>query len=167
MEPEQLYQRRIASRFAAFDQDGDGTISREDFSTAAKRLLTEFDTSFRCDKGQALVTGAEAFWQGMAGIADVDGDQRVSQQEFVGGAVKRLHDHPDRFAEIARPFLHALLAIAPTRDDVERALRALGIEESAAALSARALSVDEEERVDEEAAVTAFARYFMTEDHPA
>jgi hypothetical protein len=50
---------------------------------------------------------------------------------------------------------------------VERALRALGIEESAAALSARALSVDEDERVDEEAAVTAFARYFMTEDRTA
>ncbi|MFF7181995.1 EF-hand domain-containing protein [Streptomyces sp. NPDC008121] len=163
MESEQLYQRRIASRFAAFDQDGDGTISREDFNTAAKRLLTEFDTSFRCDKGQALVTGAEAFWQGMAGIADVDGDQRVSQQEFVGGAIKRLHDHPERFAEIARPFLHALLAIAPTRDDVERALRALGIEQSAASLSARSLPADDAGKIDEEAAVTAFARYFMTE----
>ncbi|MFF8607751.1 EF-hand domain-containing protein [Streptomyces sp. NPDC015346] len=162
--PEQLYRRRIASRFAAFDQDGDGTISREDFTTAAKRLLTEFDTSFRCDKGQALVTGAEAFWQGMAGIADIDGDQRVSQQEFVGGAVKRLHDHPDRFAEIARPFLHALLVLAPTRPEVERALRALGIAPEAAALSAASLPTDDAGAVEEEAAVTAFARYFMTEE---
>ncbi|MGW0464474.1 EF-hand domain-containing protein [Streptomyces sp. NPDC003027] len=171
MEPEQqpvqqLHQRRIASRFAAFDQDGDGTISREDFSTAAKRLLTEFDTSFRSDKGQALVTGAEAFWQGLAGMADVDGDQRVSQQEFVGGAIKRLHDHPDRFAEIARPFLRALLVLAPTRADVERALRALGIAPEAAALSARSLPTDDSGRVEEEAAVSAFARYFMTEDRP-
>lgn len=48
----------------------------------------------------------------MAGIADVDGDQRVTREEFVTGAVKRLRDNPDRFAEIARPFLRWALAVA-------------------------------------------------------
>jgi hypothetical protein len=157
-DPGQLYQRRIASRFAAFDQDGDGTISREDFNTAAKRLLTEFEVPFRSDRGQALCQGAEAFWQGMAGIADVDGDQRVSREEFVGGAVKRLHDHPDRFAEIARPFLRAVLAIAETPAEIERALLALGIAPVPAALSARTLPTAASGRVDEDAAVAAFAR---------
>ncbi|MFE5481356.1 EF-hand domain-containing protein [Streptomyces sp. NPDC056527] len=162
-DPGQLYQRRIARRFSAFDQDGDGTISREDFSTAAKRLLTEFEVSFRSDRGQALCDGAEAFWQGMAGIADVDGDQRVSREEFVGGAVKRLHDHPERFAEIARPFLHAVLAMAATPAGVERALLALGVDPESAALSARTLPTLASGQVDEAAAVTAFAHYFMTE----
>ena len=161
---ERLLQRRLASRFAAFDQDGDGTISREDFSTAAKRLLTEFGVTFRSDRGQALCEGAEAFWQGMAGIADVDGDQKVSHEEFLGGAVKRLHDHPERFAEIARPFLHAALAIAGTPAEVERALLALGVSPVAAALSARTLPTADSGAVDEQAAVGAFARYFMTED---
>ncbi|MEU9995909.1 EF-hand domain-containing protein [Streptomyces sp. NPDC048370] len=167
MEPEQdpgqLFEHRIARRFAAFDQDGDGTISREDFSTAAKRLLTEFDVSFRSDRGQALCDGAEAFWQGMAGMADVDGDQKVSREEFLGGAVKRLHDHPERFAEIARPFLHAVLTIATTPADVERALLALGIPPVPAALSARTLPTVASGSVDEQAAVSAFAHYFMTE----
>ncbi|WP_284440307.1 EF-hand domain-containing protein [Streptomyces vilmorinianum] len=162
-DPGQLYRRRIASRFAAFDQDGDGTISREDFTTAATRLLTEFGTPFRSERGQALCNGAEAFWQGMAGIADVDGDQRVSHAEFVGGAVKRLHDHPERFAEIARPFLRAALALATTPADVERGLLALGVSPLAAALSARTLPTVASGAVDEEAAVAAFARYFMTE----
>ncbi|WP_308354928.1 EF-hand domain-containing protein [Streptomyces sp. Je 1-79] len=161
-EPAEVYQRRIARRFAAFDQDGDGTISREDFSTAAKRLLNEFDVSFRSDRGQALCDGAEAFWQGMAGIADVDGDQKVSREEFLGGAVKRLHDHPERFAEIARPFVHAVLAIATTPADVERALLALGITPVGAAMSARTLPTAASGSVDEGEAVTAFARYFMT-----
>ena len=164
LDREQLLQRRLASRFAAFDQDGDGTISREDFSTAAKRLLTEFGVTFRSDRGQALCEGAEAFWQGMAGIADVDGDQKVSHDEFLGGAVKRLHDHPERFAEIARPFLHAALAIAGTPAEVERALLALGVSPVAAALSARTLPTADSGAVDEQAAVGAFARYFMTED---
>ena len=111
------YERRIAARFATFDQDGNGYIDREDFSAAAKALLAEFGTPARSDKGQALYIGAEAFWQGMAGIADRDGDQRITREEFVTGAVKRLRDNPDRFAGIARPFLHAArLAFTHPRD---------------------------------------------------
>src|SRR5918995_1678893 len=95
------YERRIAGRFVTFDQDGNGYIDREDFNVAA----------------QALYVGAEAFWQGMAGIADRDGDQRITRDEFVNGAVKRLRDNPERFAEIARPFLHAALAVADADGD--------------------------------------------------
>ncbi|MEE1755756.1 EF-hand domain-containing protein [Streptomyces sp. SP18CS02] len=171
MEEEDLYQRRIASRFAAFDQDGNGYISREDFTTAATRLLDEFGTPFRSDKGQALSGGAEAFWQGLAGIADVDGDQRVTRGEFVGGAVKRLRDSPDRFAEIARPFVRAVLAVADVDGDgqaepagLERALRVLGVDSHTAALVAESLDVERSGRIDEEEAVSAFGRYFMTSE---
>ncbi|MFJ1898645.1 MULTISPECIES: EF-hand domain-containing protein [unclassified Streptomyces] len=161
------YERKIAFRFAAFDQDGNGYIDRADFDAAAARLLTEFGTTARCDKGQALYSGAEAFWQGMAGIADVDGDQRVSRAEFVGGAVKRLRDNPERFAEIARPFLRAALAVAAQGEDggaavpaVERALRVLGASPDAAAFGAQSLDADHDGRVAEADAVAAFSAYF-------
>ncbi|OII66063.1 calcium-binding protein [Streptomyces sp. CC53] len=164
---EELYQRRIASRFAALDQEGSGYISREDFTTAAGRLLAEFGVPHRSDRGQALAYGAEAFWQGLAGIADVDGDQRVSHEEFAHGAVKRLHDNPDRFAEIARPFVRAVLALT---DDggggtgtagLERALRVLGVPGGTAAQAAASLDARADGRVAEEDAVAALARYFM------
>ena len=161
------YERKIAHRFAAFDQDGNGYIDRADFNAAASRLLTEFGTTARCDKGQALYTGAEAFWQGMAGIADVDGDQRVTREEFVGGAVKRLRDNPERFAEIARPFLRAAIAVADNDDNgaaslpaVERALKVLGASAESASLAARGLDADHDGRIAEEDAVAAFAVYF-------
>ncbi|MEU8698623.1 EF-hand domain-containing protein [Streptomyces sp. NPDC048680] len=161
------YERKIAFRFAAFDQDGNGYIDRADFNAAAARLLAEFGTTARCDKGQALYSGAEAFWQGMAGIADVDGDQRVNRAEFVGGAVKRLRDSPDRFAEIARPFLRAALAVAAQDEGlpaavpaVGRALRVLGASPDAAAFAAQSLDADRDGRVAEADAVAAFAAYF-------
>ena len=79
----------------------------------------------------------------MAGIADRDGDQRITREEFVNGAVKRLRDNPDRFAEIARPFLHAALAVADadgdgaaTVEETARVLRALGAPEEVAAAAA-------------------------------
>ncbi|MDQ0794701.1 EF-hand domain-containing protein [Streptomyces sp. B1I3] len=166
------YERKIAHRFAAFDQDGNGYIDRADFNAAAARLLTEFGTTARCDKGQALYTGAEAFWQGMAGIADVDGDQRVTREEFVGGAVKRLRDNPGRFAEIARPFLRAAIAVADSGVHegaapasapvaaVERALRVLGAGADVASVAAQSLDADHDGRVAETDAVAALSAYF-------
>ncbi|MEV0120789.1 EF-hand domain-containing protein [Streptomyces sp. NPDC050703] len=161
------YERKIAARFATFDQDGNNYISREDFSTAAAALCKEFGTTARSDKGQALYLGAEAFWQGMAGIADRDGDQRITRDEFVGGAVKRLRDNPERFAEIARPFLHAVIGIADGDGDgavapgeIERALKALGVPEDVAGTVAAGLDADGDGRVAEQEIVTGFAQYF-------
>ncbi|GAA3499841.1 calcium binding protein CalD [Streptomyces prasinosporus] len=165
------YERRIAARFATFDQDGNGYIDREDFSGAAKALLAEFGVAARSDKGQALYGGAEAFWQGMAGIADRDGDQRITREEFVNGAVKRLRDNPDRFAEIARPFLHAALAVADTDDDgraavedVARVLGVLGAPEAAARAAAAALDADGDGGIGEEEVVRAFAHHFTVSE---
>ncbi|MCT9083676.1 EF-hand domain-containing protein [Streptomyces fulvoviolaceus] len=165
------YERRIAARFATFDQDGNGYIDREDFNVAAKALLAEFGTPARSDKGQALYLGAEAFWQGMAGIADRDGDQRITRDEFVNGAVKRLRDTPDRFAEIARPFLHAALDVADqdgdgaaTVADTARVLRILGVGEDIAQAAAAALDADGDGKVGEAEIVPAFARYFTVPD---
>jgi Ca2+-binding EF-hand superfamily protein len=161
------YERRIAARFATFDQDGNGWIDREDFIAASKAVLNEFGTPARSDKGQSLYGGAEAFWQGMAGIADRDGDQRITRDEFVNGAVKRLRDNPERFAEIARPFLHATLAVADadgdgsaTVDETARILKALGVPEHIATATAASLDTNADGKVDEVEVVTAFARYF-------
>jgi Ca2+-binding EF-hand superfamily protein len=161
------YERRIAARFATFDQDGNGYIDRADFAAAAKAVLAEFGVAARSDKGQAVYVGAEAFWQGMAGIADRDGDQRITREEFVTGAVKRLRDNPERFAEIARPFLHAALDVADadgdgraTVADTVRVLRALGAPEEVARGAAAVLDADADGKVGEAEIVPAFARYF-------
>jgi Ca2+-binding EF-hand superfamily protein len=165
------YERRIAARFATFDQDGNGYIDREDFSTAAKALLAEFGVTARSEQGQALYAGAEAFWQGMAGIADRDGDQRITREEFVTGAVKRLRDNPSRFAEIARPFLHATLAVAHTDadghvtvPDIVRILRVLHVPEQTAHAVATTLDADADGKIAETDIVPAFARYFTVSE---
>ncbi|WP_455351127.1 EF-hand domain-containing protein [Streptomyces sp. SYSU K217416] len=167
------YERKIAARFTSFDQDGSGSIDRQDFSAAAKAVLAEFGTAARSDKGQAVFIGAEAFWQGMAGIADVDGDQRVTREEFVTGAVKRLRDNSRRFAEIARPFLHAVIAVADedgggvTPQNAARVMRVLGIDAEVAERAARALDADGDGRIGEDEIMTSFAAYYTTAEPDA
>ncbi|MBT2471190.1 EF-hand domain-containing protein [Streptomyces sp. ISL-66] len=159
------YERKIAARFATFDQDGNGYIDREDFSAAAKAVLAEFTVAARSDRGQDVFAGAEAFWQGLAGIADVDGDQRVSRDEFITGAAKRLRDNPQRFAEIARPFLRAVIAVAnqdgggATPAAAARVLRVLGTPEELATQVATALDADGDGRITEDEILAAFAGY--------
>jgi Ca2+-binding EF-hand superfamily protein len=163
------YERMISARFAILDQDGSGYIDREDFSTAAAAVLAEFGTTARCDKGQALYIGAEAFWQGMAGIADRDGDQRITEEEFVTGAAKRLRDSPERFADIALPFLHALVSVADqdgdgaaTPEEAQRVLQVLGVDQGRAGSIAAGLDADGDGRIVESEFVAAFSAYFTT-----
>lgn len=165
------YEGKIARRFATFDQDGTGYISRADFKHAAAAVLAEFGRKARSAEGQALYDGAEAFWQGMAGIADRDGDQRITREEFVNGALKRLRDNPQRFAEIARPFLHTVIAIADSDADgvasveeAERVLRVLGVKPEVCGLVAAALDSDHDGRISEEEIITAFAAYYTTSE---
>ncbi|QES48830.1 calcium-binding protein [Streptomyces venezuelae] len=159
------YERKIAARFAIFDQDGNGYIDREDFSKAAREVMAEFGVTARSDKGQAVIHGAEAFWQGMAGIADVDGDQRVTRDEFITGAAKRLQDSPERFAGIGQQFLHAVIAVADedgagvTPPAAARVLRVLGIAPELAETVAAALDADGDGRISEAGILTAFAGY--------
>ncbi|OON72236.1 EF-hand domain-containing protein [Streptomyces tsukubensis] len=165
------HQPRIVARFTSFDQDGNGYISREDFSTAAAAVLAEFGVAARSEKGQILYAGAEGFWQGMAGMADRDGDQRITRAEFVHGAVKRLRDNPERFAGIAGSFLGGVFAVADidgdgsmTRAEAVRVLKALGVAEDASAVAVDWLDKDGDGRISEHEATQAFAHYFTVSD---
>ena len=87
------------------------------------------------DKGQALYIGAEAFWQGMAGIADRDGDQRITRRgvrQRRGEAAARQsrairRDRPPLPARGARRRRTRTATEAVTVEDTTRVLRVLGV----------------------------------------
>lgn len=89
----------------------------------------------------------------------------MSREEFITGAAKRLRDNPERFAEIARPFLRAVIAVADedgggaTPPNAARVLRVLGTLPELATQVAEALDADHDGRISEDEILAAFAGY--------
>ncbi|MCC8246009.1 EF-hand domain-containing protein [Saccharothrix luteola] len=69
--------------FAVFDVDGDGGISWEDFSAAARGVGREFGLGVESSEVRALVGAYRAVWGYIVG-ADLDADGSVSRAEFRG-----------------------------------------------------------------------------------
>jgi Ca2+-binding EF-hand superfamily protein len=111
------YQNRMADRFAAFDRDGDGSVTAGDFEAMALKVLTEFGLPPNSGKGRALLEGAQQFWGRLCEVADTSRDGEIAQSEFVDAASSQLLDNPDGFTEMVRPWAKAVIAVADTDND--------------------------------------------------
>ncbi|WP_053722339.1 EF-hand domain-containing protein [Saccharothrix sp. NRRL B-16348] len=67
--------------FAVFDVDGDGEISWEDFSAAARGVGREFGLGVESSEVRNLVAAYRELWEYIVG-ADLDADGVVSRGEF-------------------------------------------------------------------------------------
>lgn len=111
------YESKLRERFVSFDQDGDGSITQDDMRDMALRICTEFGVAPSSPDGQALLSGADQYFQGLADIADVDRDGRISEEEFVAAASERLRGKPDGFAQVLGPWAEAVGTIADVDSD--------------------------------------------------
>lgn len=72
----------IDQRFALLDHDGNGTLEHDDFQGLAKRLVEGLGEPVSSPKGSALLSGISELWRAMLRCTDMDGDQRISREEF-------------------------------------------------------------------------------------
>ncbi|WP_076093098.1 EF-hand domain-containing protein [Streptomyces sp. IMTB 2501] len=78
---------KMARLFGAYDADGNGYIERRDFEIIAERINANFsDTGSR--RAVAVAAVFQEMWDGMASRMDVDGDQRISLDEFITDKLK-------------------------------------------------------------------------------
>jgi len=127
------YERKIGQWFDQFDQDRDGAITINDFELMAGQILTEFATRPDSAKGSALLEAARRFFTGLAEEVDVDHDRSLGKEEWVKGASRRLRNNASGFADVAEPWIKAVLAVADanedgvvTLDEYRRVLLAMG-----------------------------------------
>ena len=118
---------RIKAAFDALDTNSNGYLESDDFDRLGHRIVQALDAPDDSRKAQALHEGCRRYWEGLVGALDVDGDARLSWEEYA-----RFHE-PEEFEGNVRPYADALVAICDRdddgfveHDDFVRGMRAVG-----------------------------------------
>jgi len=77
-----LLHRKFDQRFALFDADGDGRLTKTDFDRTARTFLGAFGVPAESPRGRDVLAAYASLWNGLIHSADDDGDGRLSRAEF-------------------------------------------------------------------------------------
>jgi len=115
---------KLTRAFGHLDVDGSGTVDFDDVIALASRLVSCFDEPADGPKGRALSAGFEEWWQALLAATDLDGDRRITPQEWNAGMRRAFVDSASGFDDHFRPLARAAFELADTDGD-----GAVGIEE--------------------------------------
>ncbi len=107
---------RLRKGFAFFDANSNGTIAYDDVIAMAARITKAFDVAPDSPKARDLNNGFELFWNELVGALDLDGDRRISPDEYRAGMVGAFGSDGG-FARGMRPVIAAVIAVGDTDDD--------------------------------------------------
>ncbi|MEU5159956.1 EF-hand domain-containing protein [Streptomyces sp. NPDC020875] len=103
--------RRLARRFATYDTDGDGFVERADFEAAVARLGTAFGREPGCAALGRVRELSLGLWAHLVANADLDGDGRITEEEYATAFTAGALVTPASFDGAYRPFLDALMDV--------------------------------------------------------
>jgi hypothetical protein len=84
----------LARRFAVIDIDGNGVWQRDDYQLLTRRLCETFGHPVDSATGQAVAAGQRALFDALLPHMDADGDQQITQDEFVAALGHTIKDRP-------------------------------------------------------------------------
>ncbi|GIG70061.1 EF-hand domain-containing protein [Phytomonospora endophytica] len=109
-----LQTRKLDRAFGHLDVDKNGSIEYQDLIDLASRLLSAFEVTPASDKGQAVLDSFEGFWDAMVAAADMDGDRRLSPQEWRAGMSGAFIERDGGFDRSMRPAVKAVADLLDT-----------------------------------------------------
>ncbi|WP_424216420.1 EF-hand domain-containing protein (plasmid) [Streptomyces sp. BI20] len=109
--------RKLARRFATYDLDGDGTITRADFDLAVDRLGRAFGQEPDAPSLTRLRALSRGLWEHLVTVADTNDDGRVDEGEYKAAFAAGLLETPASFDAGYVPFLDALMDVADRDGD--------------------------------------------------
>lgn len=135
-----LQDTRLKRRFELWDADGDGTISRSDYESEARRILQAFGELESMPKGRALMSAYLGMWDKLAKLAGVGAQGAVGMEEYMRVCEQEIVEGGDAgFDRNVRPTIEAMVNICDTDGDGEvnpaeftRWLRCMGVDEGQA-----------------------------------
>lgn len=78
-----LQKRKFTVAFRLYDVNNDGVLERDDFINFASRMANTFRASAPPDAAENLQSIFQAQWEQMRELADSDGDERVTLDEWL------------------------------------------------------------------------------------
>ncbi|MGA5701752.1 EF-hand domain-containing protein [Peterkaempfera bronchialis] len=114
-----LLHHKIDVCFGHFDTDDNGSIDREDLLTLGSQLLTRFGEPATSPKGTALMDGMTRFWDALSAVADLDGDGKLSPEEYRASMTGAFITSAEGFDASFRPLAEAVCALLDTDGDGE------------------------------------------------
>lgn len=99
------------------DLDGNGYIEREDFEAFGVRVLSACESSPTSAKGKALVGTVLDVWEALRAQCDIDGDGRISPQEYHRGMTGAFVHADGGYDRTFRPAVRAVLELADADGD--------------------------------------------------
>ncbi|GAA3112714.1 EF-hand domain-containing protein [Streptomyces rectiviolaceus] len=164
---------KYAHRFHTRDANGDGFVDRADVVARAEQLLDGMGVAAASPRGEAVLAGAHAVWQGLAKAAQIPEDGQLNEQAYVR-AMERANES-GTIADLLRPSVEAHVALIDSDGDgtvsLEEFVRAQKAVGEPAASRAReafaALDRDGDGRVTVEEWQQAVMEYYTSTDADA
>ncbi|MEV4475223.1 EF-hand domain-containing protein [Nonomuraea sp. NPDC049504] len=113
----ELMTRKIDTCFGHLDVDGNGTVERDDLLGLGSRLVAQFGESPTSPKATAMAAGMVRFWEALCSAADVNGDGRLTPQEYRTGMTRAFVEDPTGFDRAFLPMAEALCGLLDTDGD--------------------------------------------------
>jgi Ca2+-binding EF-hand superfamily protein len=161
---------KLTRAFGHLDVDANGHIDFDDITALASRLVSGFGEPADSPKGRALSAGFEEWWQALLAATDLDGDRRITPEEWNSGMRVAFVESDSGFDDHFRPLARAAFDLADTDGDgvvsVEEFVtwqQAFGTSAAAAREAFAHLDTDGDQALSVEELVAAARQYYTGE----
>jgi tellurite resistance protein TerC len=103
----------LQRRFAVIDTDGNGVWQRADYQLLTRRLCETFGHAADSAAGRAVAAAQQTLFDAMLSYMDANGDQEISQDEFVTAVGPDVADRPGFDAAVGAA-ARSLIQVADT-----------------------------------------------------
>ncbi|SEH02034.1 Ca2+-binding protein, EF-hand superfamily [Nonomuraea solani] len=166
-----LQERKLDRAFGHMDVDRSGDLELDDLIALGVRVLAAFGVSPDSDLGHRLFGTYTDFWEVLLAKIDLDGDRKISREEYRLGMNTAFIEDPDGYERALRPAIQATLDVTDVNgnrmldlEEFQRFQSAFGTSPEDAELAFRKIDTDGSGALSIEELVEAGRQFYLSED---
>ncbi|MDI1463238.1 hypothetical protein QEZ54_19845 [Catellatospora sp. KI3] len=157
---------RYSILFELLDAERNGSLTAQDMTALATRVVTAFEATASPAKTAAVYTAFAAYWDGLAAHLG-GGDGPFNRAQFIQALQKAIGDSETGFTQLIRPIADTLFTLIDTDDNGEMSLAefrqaqvAMGVDSADSERAFARIDLDGNGRIDRDELVAAVADFY-------